>query len=100
MSSNQASVPIQCSIAGDDNIYGVGLRASLYLQWVGIIIAYHHTPGAPNNNRVVSYTIALCVRLLTEDMGSTDHRNQYIPDLNTDYPSVENGYLFRQQSTL
>ncbi|OTB11719.1 hypothetical protein K445DRAFT_211704 [Daldinia sp. EC12] len=33
-----------CSVYGDDNLYGLGVRLGSYLQWLSLIVAYHYCP--------------------------------------------------------
>lgn len=32
-------------VVGDDNLYGLGVRAGFYLQWAALLLAYYSVPS-------------------------------------------------------
>lgn len=62
-----------CTIIGDTDIYGRGIRLGLYLQWTATVLAHLVAPDQINNIRVLSNTLAVALFInLFRNAGSGD----------------------------
>lgn len=64
--SNETLIPPgaftnQCSVPGQADIYGVGIRVSLYVQWFSTVLAYLYEPKSATQCTVVNYFFSIAV---------------------------------------
>ncbi|KAH6989253.1 hypothetical protein BKA56DRAFT_611526 [Ilyonectria sp. MPI-CAGE-AT-0026] len=70
--SQTADLP--CELEGDGNLYGLGIRTGYYLQWLGLILAYHFFPKNVAEAWIALETFQLGM-LVTIIWKVTEHHN-------------------------
>lgn len=54
-----------CNIIGNTDVYGIGIRLGLYLQWFGVLMATFLAPAQMTSGRIASNIINLAVLINT-----------------------------------
>lgn len=52
-----------CFQPGQDDIYGMGIRVSLYMQWFSTVLAYLYEPDLATESTVVNYIFSISVAI-------------------------------------
>jgi len=55
------SSPESCRLTGDDDVYGIGIRLSLYLQWFTLLIATWYSPDDARFTRTFTNIVTIAV---------------------------------------
>lgn len=58
-----SSIPNPCTIEGQQDIYGMGVRIGLYVQWYSTALAYLYIPQDATQLMVMNYIISIAVAI-------------------------------------
>ena len=72
-STHYDSTPGSCLIIGDQDVYGIGIRLSYYLQWVAVLFGMWIAPA--NNNQIRTATNILTISVFINSLrgASVEH---------------------------